>query len=382
MSTPTSVRATFRKPSIQSGWTTRAYRTHVSRTNCENHQPVSPFDPLRFSLFLISEWTTTQNRFGDELERLYETPANNSPNRNTTRKLPKPRNPQDHPLPPWPTRWKTRAAVRQYHPCQNVFQLVDVFMFAVIEFLGPSGLWIISLLSVAFWIGMLVHCYLCEPDREFWFFTMLIIPPASVVYLLARILFSRRQSQSRLLKRLGSKRDIERKRIAAEQIGNPYQHIEYGDALRENGRHTEARDAYHKALAREPENLPALWGAALSEIELEEYASAKDHLTQILHTDREYKFGDVSLAYGVCLCKMNETEAAAEHLTQHINRWRHPEAMYTLALIHADRENPAAARDCLQSMFMDIDSSPKSIARRQSHWRRKGKKLLNRLPKG
>ncbi len=254
-------------------------------------------------------------------------------------------------------------------------------MFAVTELLGPSVVWIVSLLSVVFWIGMLVHCYFCEPDREFWFFTMLIIPPASVVYVFARILFSRRQPQSRLLKRFGGKREIERKRIAAEQIGNPYQHVEYGDALRENGRHADARDAYNKALQRDPENLPALWGAALTELHLEEFASAKCRLIQILDTDREYKFGDVSLAYGVCLCKMNETEAAVEHLTQHVNRWRHPEAMYTLALIHADQEDPVAARDYLQSMFLDIESSPKAIARKQSHWRRQGKKLLNRLPK-
>ncbi|WP_166821866.1 tetratricopeptide repeat protein [Thalassoroseus pseudoceratinae] len=254
-------------------------------------------------------------------------------------------------------------------------------MFSVIDFPAASGVWILVSLAVMFWISMLVHCYFCEPDREFWFFTMLIIPPATLVYVFARVLFSRRQIPSGLLKQFGGKREIEQKRIAAEQIGNPHQHVEYGEVLRQHGRYADARDAYAKALEREPDNLPALWGISLAEIELEEYPSAKNHLKYMLEMDFGYKFGDVSLAYGKCLYLMKDTDAATAHLKQHINRWRHPEAMYLLAEMHADTGSPAVARQYVEAMFIDIDGSPKAIARKQSRWRRKGQKLLNRLPK-
>ena len=254
-------------------------------------------------------------------------------------------------------------------------------MHVLMNFLGPYGVWIVVTLLGLFWLAMLIHCYIWEPDRDFWFFTMLIIPPTAIVYVFARVIFSRRQISSGLLKRFGRKREIEQKRIAAEQIGNPYQHIEYGEVLREHGRYADARTAYSHALQREPENLPALWGISLAEIELEEFVAAKSHLLSILESDFGYKFGDVSLAYGKCLYLMDETDEATEHLKQHIDRWRHPEAMYLLAVMHADQENYQAAREYLRAMFMDIDGSPKAIARRQNSWRRKGKKLLGRLPK-
>ena len=127
-----------------------------------------------------------------------------------------------------------------------------------------SLVWLLGLVG---WIWMLVHCYQHEPDREFWFWVMIFIPPAAFVYFFARWLPSRgggRATMPKGLKRWSRGREIQQLEIAAQQIGNPHQWIQLGDALRDVGRYADAAEAYDKALAKEADSLPALWGAGIA----------------------------------------------------------------------------------------------------------------------
>ncbi len=239
---------------------------------------------------------------------------------------------------------------------------------------------LISLVTTAGWVWMLWHCYRHEPDREFWFWVMIFIPPAALFYFFLRWLPGENASLPQGLKRWTRGREIEQLEIAARQIGNPHQWVQLGDALREVGRYRDAAGAYDKALAKEPDNIQALWGAGAAYLELEQFALAGDHLEKGLAIKPDYKFGDMSLAFGKAICEQDELDRAAEHLNRHIRRWRHPEALFLLATIELERGNPAEARSHLEAMLLDINGSPKAIARKHIRWKNRAVKLLKQLP--
>ncbi len=88
----------------------------------------------------------------------------------------------------------------------------------------------------------------------------------------------------------------------------------------------------------------------------------------------------MSLAYGRSLAELGELDGCTKHLEQHVNRWRHPEALYLLARVELERGNPAAARGHLEGLLLDINGSPKAIAKKQARWKTRAAKLLKQIP--
>ncbi|HVJ83297.1 MAG TPA: tetratricopeptide repeat protein [Planctomycetia bacterium] len=242
-----------------------------------------------------------------------------------------------------------------------------------------SGPW--SYVYVILLIWMLAYCARYDPDRGVWLWVMLIIQPfGAIAYFFIRWLPSSTLQPPKFLRRFLCGRELERKRIAAAQIGNAHQHVELGDALRDVGRLKEASDSYEHALAKDPKNLAALWGAGLVSYRLENYSLARERLGRVLEIDPSYKFGDVSLTYANTLLKLNENDAARAHLEQHTKRWRHPESLYRLAEIRAQNGDPKAARELLQGLIMDVDASPRAISRKFYFWKGRARRLIRKLP--
>ncbi|MCH7685326.1 MAG: tetratricopeptide repeat protein [Planctomycetes bacterium] len=248
---------------------------------------------------------------------------------------------------------------------------------------GMVGLF--GLLALAFWIWMLIHCYRNEPDRFFWIWLMIIFGPGSlivsVIYFLVRWLPGNEIKTPTALKRWTRGREIERLAIAAHQIGNAHQHIQLGHALLETGQHDRAGEAYRNALEKDPENLQALWGAAQVDMQNNQFDSAAQRLSKLLSIDPQYKFGDVSLAYGKTLYELGNFDGAREHLEGHIQRWRHPGSLFLLATLEHEQNNHTQAREHLYAMLQDINGSPKAIARKFGIWKSKARKLLKKLPR-
>ena len=243
--------------------------------------------------------------------------------------------------------------------------------------------WLFSILCLPFWVWMLWHCYRHEPDREFWFWVMIFIPPAAMVYFFARWLpgGGGGTAMPKGLKRWTKGREIEQLQTAARQIGNPHHWIQLGDALRDVGRYAEATQAYEKALAKEADNIQALWGAGVANLEQGQFQIARDLLEKGLAIKPDYKFGDMSLAYARALAELGEVDQSARHLEGHICRWRHAEALYLLATLELERGKPEEARGYLEALLLDINGSPKAIARKQTRWKSRATKLLKQIPR-
>lgn len=233
----------------------------------------------------------------------------------------------------------------------------------------------------AFAIWMAVSCIRNDPERHFWLWIIIFLwGIGPLVYFFARWLPSTRIEPPRAFQRYLRGGELKRLQIAAHQIGNAHQFVEWGEALRESGQPGAAHDAFEKALTKDGQNLQALWGAAAVEYDRADYAGARDKLQRILKADPAYKFGDVSLLYCKTLNALGETDAAREQLEHHTRRWRHPEGLYLLASIYADHGNPAGARQQLEALIQDLDGAPRKIVRRQLFWRGRARKLLRKLP--
>jgi hypothetical protein len=249
-------------------------------------------------------------------------------------------------------------------------------------FLSAGMAWVIGLLSTIFWIWMILYCIRNDSERQTWLWILLFFPGVGpLIYFFARWVPSSSLAMPTFLKRWTEASKIRRLEASARQIGNPYQFIEWGDALRDTKQWEPAAAAYRQALQKEPRNLPALWGLSICQVSLGNYTMARDPLSTIMSIDPAYKFGDVSLLYGRTLHALGERDAELEHWRTHMKRWRQPEAAYSLAEILIERGENAQATQLLQSMIADIEITPRALARKVFFWKGRGKKLLRSIPK-
>lgn len=247
--------------------------------------------------------------------------------------------------------------------------------------LGCSCGWgIVSILHFPLMIWMAVSCIRRDPERYLWIWIIVFVPLGPVIYLIARWLPSSDIRAPKFLHRWTRSREINRLRIAANQIGNAHQYVELGDSLRETGQSAEAEEAYARALAKDKQNLQALWGGACVDFEHGKLDAAREKLSAVLEVDPAYKFGDVSLLYSKVLHGMGELEAAREHLEKHTRRWRHPEGVFLLATVYAESGEPGLARDQLRGLIQDLEGGPRAIVRKHQFWKGRARKLLRRLP--
>ncbi len=265
-------------------------------------------------------------------------------------------------------------------PSQNPY-LNDPGLYA-----APSPVWnaiwyVFEILYFLFWIWMLVDCIRKDPDRFLWFWVIFIFQPfGAILYFFVRWLPTNRFSFLNFARPLFRQRRLNELETAALQIGNAYQFVRWGDALKEAGIYQKSLDAYQRALTKEPDNLQALWGAAQIEMKFKQFEIAQQRCQQILEADPEYKFGDVSLLYCKTICELDTPEQAREQLVIHTKRWRQPEALYMLARLEVEAGDHRAARTTLQGMLLDINGSPRGIARKFVRWKSKARRLLKRLP--
>lgn len=262
-------------------------------------------------------------------------------------------------------------------PPPEIPQEISMWDYLWLWVMGWQG-WLYFILLV--W--MLIYCVKNDPERNVWIWIILIFQPfGTLVYFFARFLPSNDWQWPKFMHPWTRGRELKRLQVAAHQIGNPHQFIQWGDALREVGKVSEASNAYEKALVKEPQNLPALWGAAQCDFAQSKYKDAQEKSAAVLAQDPAYKFGDVSLLYAKATSKLGELDAARSHLEEHVKKWRQPEAMVLLAEVCVEQDDPSNARKPLEDLILDLESSPKSIARKHVFWKSRARRMLRRLPK-
>ena len=237
-------------------------------------------------------------------------------------------------------------------------------------------LWGAAAVGVALTAWAAADCFRNEADRGPWLAVILAAPGVGpAVYLLARWLPPRLGT----LRRFGGRRELRRLRWEAETIGNPHQFVRLGEALLDRRRPAEAREAFERAAAADRGSLPARWGAARAAYAVEDFASAREHVGQVLAADERYRFGDASLLLGRCLNAEGREAEALLWMTRHVERWRQPEGLMLLATIQKDGGLNDAAAGTMRELLGELDHAPPAVARRHAGLRRRARRLLRRV---
>lgn len=246
---------------------------------------------------------------------------------------------------------------------------------------------IIWLLGSAFWLWMLYECIKSGKEGQQWIWLLIFLNVIGAgLYFVTKWLPAHPQFASKVGGNFGfvSRRDRDRLWQAeadAKNIGKPTQFITLGNLLFDQRQTEKAYEAYLQAIAQEPKNAKALWGATQAARELKKYSEAKAYLATLLDVNPEFSYGDASLAYGELLYQTADTEAAAEHLKTHVKSWSNPEAYLILAEVYAKQSDTAAARDALETLIIKVKGFVPFQYRKNQHFIRQAERRLKSLPK-
>jgi len=239
---------------------------------------------------------------------------------------------------------------------------------------------IVGIIAGVFWFWMLYDCIRNEPEAGTWVWVMIILNvPGALLYLLARKLPHMNIRTPAFVKRWTRRDELAAAQYDAHHIGNVFHFVRLGDALRETRDYAKASDAYAKALDKDMGDVTALWGGAITDMQLKRHADARDKLALLMKKEANYKFGEASLVYGRALYALKDYEPARDHLQEHLKRHNNAEARVLPAKILINEGKKDEAKQQLQTVVEDARGLPAFHYRRNRAWIKRAKWLLRRL---
>lgn len=241
-----------------------------------------------------------------------------------------------------------------------------------------------GLLGGAFWLWMLYECLKAGQSSRQWIWLLIFLNVVGALMYFAIEWLPKHPNFLGQIGGLNSRKMRDRLWQAeadARNIGKADQYTTLGNLLFDINQPAKAAGAYQQALEQEPENAKALWGAAQVASNQRDYIAAKDYLARLLEVKPDFSYGAASLAYGEMLYRVEEKDAAAQHLQQHLKEWSNPEGYLILASIYSEQQDYAAARETLETLVIKVKGYVPFQYRKNEHFVRQAERKLRALPK-
>ena len=236
-----------------------------------------------------------------------------------------------------------------------------------------------TLLAFSFWAWMFYDCFRYERERIrlIWALVLMLFSfLGAVVYFLVRWAPRVLLGNPSFGRRSRLQHQLRRAIADAHHIGKAHQFVQLGHIHREMGNGDQALAAYQQALSQEPDNVEALWGSAVVELENKKLEQGAMLLRRLMAVSPDFKFGDASLAYGQVLFDLGDFNLAQQHLEKHLKQWTHPEAALLMAQIQAQQQNTSGACEVLERMIANVQGAPAFHYRKHRRHVAQGQRLL------
>jgi hypothetical protein len=243
--------------------------------------------------------------------------------------------------------------------------------------------YLLYLATTAFWIWMIIDCFMNEPDRFMWLLILFFFNlPGALVYFFVRKLPQMKGSTApKFMNKFMLGSEIRMAQANAHNIDNAYSHAALGDILLKAGKYDEAQIAYLNALKKDKSEDTAMWGAATVALKKKDYKSSKKHLETLLKLDAGSHYGDASLYYTRSLFALGEDKKALSHAQAHLKKWSHPEVSYIYCILLDRNNKKEEAIQYLDDVILDLKGVYSFYYKKNRHWIRRLKSLYSKLKK-
>jgi len=239
---------------------------------------------------------------------------------------------------------------------------------------------IFTLAIVGFWSWMFCDCARHEKEKTLW--CLLIIACnilGAAVYFGVKWLPRSSPAFTHWLERDAKQTELKRAIADVRNIGKAYQFIRLGHLYQEMAQEGHALAAYQQALSREANNIEALWGCAVIELQNHHPELSVVWLQRLMTINPHFKYGDASLTYAHALYDLEKFEEAQQHLENHLREWSHPEAYLLMARIQSHKREFQEACRVLETMIQNVQNAPNFHYRQHQKQVAEGQRMLRRL---
>ncbi|MBL4889181.1 MAG: tetratricopeptide repeat protein [Candidatus Lindowbacteria bacterium] len=231
-------------------------------------------------------------------------------------------------------------------------------------------------LSLVFSIWMAIHAG--RNSSYYWmFFVIFARPYAAVIYFFVE--YRPRMPRFRFISNRVTQKDLDRAQSEIKRLDNATSWTHYAEMLRKKGRHDEAYEAAQNAYERDKEDTAAIYELAQAEMNLDKFADAIRHLSELLKIDRQY---DQRNALGLLgrVYSWNDQKAKAETIFQELaDETSRGEFLYELANIQLDLGEKENAVGNFEKIIADFEYVPAHMKRNFKQWVKAAKKRLKEL---
>jgi hypothetical protein len=241
-------------------------------------------------------------------------------------------------------------------------------------FVGLLFPWGIILQALA-----IVHFIRRRPDT-YWLYIILFLGPiGALVYIATEVLpdLGLLRDSFKAFPRRKRIRELESMILDNPSAGN---YEELADLYLEEGKFTQARECYNKAISSRTDSLDPFYRRALAAMQMEDYAAAVQDLERVVSRESKYDFYRALGLLADAYAQTGQSEKADTLFREATKMSTLSETYYNYASFLLAQHRTAEAREWAQRILGKKATLPRYLKRRERPWFRRASGLVKRLP--
>lgn len=155
---------------------------------------------------------------------------------------------------------------------------------------------------------------------------------------------------------------------------------ELGDLYFEEGKYSQARVCFDKAISSRTDHADPFYRRALCAMESEDYTAALPDLQRVMTFDRKYDYQRAVGLLAHCYAKLGQAETADALFAEARATSTLSETQCNYAAFLASQGRAAEARQVAQQVLNKKPTLPRYLKRRERPWFRRAEALLKQIP--